>query len=201
MLGNLYIVAAPSGAGKTSLVNALIKQDKHLYLSISHTTRPKRPGEQEGINYHFIDITEFEKLIAQDAFFEYANVYGNFYGTTKQWVMQQLQTGQDVILEIDWQGAEQIKKLHPPTVMIFIFPPSRAVLEARLIGRGQDSPEVIAKRVQAAAEDIAHAGSFDYWIINQDFNVALADLQNIINAERLRQNPQKQRYPDLTKSW
>lgn len=201
MLGNLYVIAAPSGAGKTSLVHALIKQDKHLFLSISHTTRPQRPGEQEGINYHFISIPEFEKLISQDAFFEYANVYGNFYGTTKQWVLQQLQAGQDVILEIDWQGAEQIKKLHPATVMIFIFPPSRAVLEERLTGRGQDSSEVIAKRVSAVTEDIAHAGSFDYWIINQDFNVALADLQNIINAERLRQSRQKQRYPDLTNGW
>lgn len=190
MQGDLYVIAAPSGAGKTSLVDALIKQDEKLILSISHTTRPKRKGEHDGVNYHFVSEPEFMQLISQNQFLEYANVYGNYYGTSKQWVMQQLETGKDVILEIDWQGAEQIKKIYPNAIMIFIFPPSRAALEERLVNRGQDTPEVIAKRLNAATIDIQHAPSFAYWVINQDFQTALADLQSIIHCHRLQQSRQ-----------
>jgi guanylate kinase len=197
MTGNLFVIGAPSGAGKTSLVDALLKHDQQLILSISNTTRAQRPGEQNGVHYNFVSTDEFKQLIAQNALLEYANVYDNYYGTSKIWVMEQLQSGKDVVLEIDWQGAEQIKKLYPSAVMIFVFPPSRAILEERLKKRGQDSAEVIAKRLSAASVDIAHSVNFDYWVLNQDFNVALGDLQAIIHAQRLRQNQQQEKYQTL----
>lgn len=201
MKGDLYVIAAPSGAGKTSLVNALLQQTDNLVLSVSHTTRQQRPGERPGIDYNFIQVAEFQQLIQQEAFFEYANVYGNYYGTTKQWVMDQLEAGRDVILEIDWQGARQIMQLYPATISIFVFPPSREILLQRLQKRNQDSPEVIQKRMAVADIDIANAQYFAYWVINNDFTTAVTDLQAIIRSQRLRQDYQVQRQQQLLKSW
>ena len=199
--GDLYVVSAPSGAGKTSLVHALLQQTDNLVLSVSHTTRVQRPSERPGINYNFVTVEEFEQLIQQQAFFEYANVYGNYYGTTKKWVMEQLVTGHDVILEIDWQGARQVMQLYPPAISIFIFPPSREILLQRLQKRGQDDPEVIQKRMAVADIDIANAQYFSYWVINNDFTTAVTDLHAIIRSQRLRRDYQLSRNPLLLKDW
>jgi guanylate kinase len=195
--GRLYVVAAPSGAGKTSLVNALIKAVPQVQLSISHTTRPIRPGEENGVHYFFTTKPEFEALIAQGAFFEHATVFTNYYGTSRTFVEQTLAAGRDVILEIDWQGHEQIKQLFPSSIGIFILPPSMEALRERLTSRKQDSAEVIAARLADAKEAVSHLPSFEYVVMNDDFNTALAELSAILIAERLRTPVQAVRYAHL----
>jgi guanylate kinase len=197
MNGKLFILTAPSGAGKTSLVRALLEIDKHVRLSISYTTRAPRPGEENGRDYHFVSVAEFMAMHAQGAFLESAEVYGNYYGTSEPWIRDALTTGQDVLLEIDLQGAEQVRRLFSDAVGIFIVPPSLAVLQQRLQGRGQDSAEVVARRLAAAREDISHVGEFDYVIINDDFDTALADLQAVFRACRLRVADQHERHAEL----
>jgi len=195
--GILYTVSAPSGAGKTSLVKALIEQDNQLQVSISHTTRPIRPGELDGTNYHFVDRQEFEDMLNQSLFLEHAEVFGNYYGTSQAWVNEQLDNGIDVILEIDWQGAEQIRKQIPASRSIFVLPPSRAALEERLRSRGQDDDEIIARRMAEAVNEMSHYCMADYLVINDDFDTALTDLATIFKAQRLRQEQQNQRYQRL----
>lgn len=196
-LGTLYVVAAPSGAGKTSLVDALVKSIDNIKISISYTTRPKRPLETEGVNYHFVSPAEFEKMIATKAFLEYANVFGNHYGTGKMWVEQQLQAGFDVILEIDWQGAQQIRQLFPQCVGIFILPPSLQILKQRLEVRNQDTEAIITKRLAEAKTEMSHYAEFDYLLVNDVFAETLADLQVIVQAQRLRQPRQSLRHNAL----
>ena len=192
MTGTLYTVSAPSGAGKTSLVNALVQRCEGLRVSVSHTTRPQRPGEVNGVNYHFVDTRGFEAMLASSAFLEHARVFGNLYGTSRPWVEEQLAAGMDVILEIDWQGARQVKELLPATCGIFILPPSRQTLEERLTGRGQDGPEVIAGRMAQAVEEMSRYVQSDYLVVNNIFEDALADLQAIVRAQRLRTIRQSQ---------
>ena len=189
--GTLYTVSAPSGAGKTSLVNALIQRCSGLRVSVSHTTRPMRPGEEDGVNYHFIDGEIFRDMLAQGQFLEHGQVFGNLYGTSRTWVEQQLDAGTDVILEIDWQGAQQVKLLLPKTQAIFILPPSRATLEQRLTARGQDDSAIIAARMAEAVEEMSHYVQGDYLVVNQDFDEALAQLQSIVTCQRLRTSRQK----------
>lgn len=184
--GSLFVVAAPSGAGKSSLVNALLAQEPALKLSISYTTRAPRPGEEHGREYFFTSKEDFLARRAHGEFLESAEVHGNFYGTSQLVISQQLQEGLDVLLEIDWQGAQQVRVQFPQAVGIFILPPSIATLEERLQKRGQDSADVIARRVQAAGGEIAHAGEFEYVIINHDFKTALSQLAAIVNASRCR---------------
>lgn len=200
MPGNLYVISAPSGAGKTSLVKALLEQCPHLLVSISHTTRPKRPGEEDGVNYHFVDQAQFEQMLNNNAFLEHAEVFGNYYGTSKQWVAETLATGEDVILEIDWQGAAQIRKSIPNTITIFILPPALETLKQRLQGRGQDDSDVIARRLSEAQSEIAHYVEFDYIVINDNFDTALSELQAIIQANRLTQQAQSSRHEQLLKN-
>ncbi len=191
--GQLYVVSAPSGAGKTSLVKALVEANADLAVSVSHTTRPKRPGEVDGINYHFVSVAEFNDLKEQGGFFEWAQVFDNFYGTSKQGVIKQLNQGMDVILEIDWQGAAQVKQHMPDAVTIFILPPSTAALRERLTGRGQDDSSVIERRMQSARDEISHYGEADYVVLNDRFETALIDLQAIIKSQRLSQRHQSMR--------
>lgn len=195
--GVLYVISAPSGAGKTSLVNALVSNIPDLKVSISYTTRPRRPGEEEDVNYHFVDKKQFKQMIDEHQFLEYADVFGHYYGTSRRWVEKKLKAGVDVILEIDWQGAQQIRALFPLSQSIFILPPSPKTLQARLRDRKQDSPEVIAKRLAAANSEIAHYHEFDYLIINDVFADALRDLTTIIQANRLRLKPQSNRHAIL----
>jgi guanylate kinase len=176
----LYVVSAPSGGGKTSLVNALLQRDDRVTLSVSHTTRAPRPGEMEGVHYFFVDEQTFEDLAARGAFLEHARVFGHRYGTGRAAVEARLASGLDVLLDIDWQGARQIRASFPAARTIFILPPSLAVLRQRLIDRGQDSEAVIARRMQAARAEISHAREFDFLIVNDDFDMALADLHAII---------------------
>lgn len=186
--GNLYIISAPSGAGKSSLISALLKADARSkrMVSVSHTTRQPRPGEENGVHYHFVSVEEFEDLIAQGAFLEYAKVFGgNYYGTSLPAIEKNLAEGIDVFLDIDWQGALQIRQKVSGVKSIFILPPSLAELEKRLIGRGQDSAEVIAERMAKAVSEISHYNEYDYVIINDDFEQALADLQAILRTEKL----------------
>jgi len=185
-VGNLFMVVAPSGAGKSSLVNALLSDDHSICLSISCTTRAARPGEQDGREYHFLTVEEFRKRRAAGDFLESAEVHGNFYGTSRRYIEEQMHEGQDVLLEIDWQGARQVRKRFPQALGIFILPPSIEALEARLHKRGQDSPQVIMRRLLAAGGEIAHASEFEYVIINQDFATALQELSHIVSAARLR---------------
>lgn len=191
--GQLYVVSAPSGAGKTSLVKALVEANADLAVSVSHTTRAKRPGEVDGINYHFVSVAEFNDLKEQGGFFEWAQVFDNFYGTSKQGVITQLNQGMDVILEIDWQGAAQVKQHMPDAVAIFILPPSTAALRERLTGRGQDDSSVIERRMQSARDEISHYGEADYVVLNDRFETALIDLQAIIKSQRLSQRHQSMR--------
>lgn len=191
--GQLYVVSAPSGAGKTSLVKALVEANADLAVSVSHTTRAKRPGEVDGINYHFVSVAEFNDLKEQGGFFEWAQVFDNFYGTSKQGVIKQLNQGMDVILEIDWQGAAQVKQHMPDAVTIFILPPSTAALRERLTGRGQDDSSVIERRMQSARDEISHYGEADYVVLNDRFETALIDLQAIIKSQRLSQRHQSMR--------
>jgi len=195
--GNLYVVSAPSGAGKTSLLKALVAQMDNVETSVSHTTRPKRPGEVEGKDYHFVSVDEFKQLIQQQAFFEYAEVFDNFYGTSKASVAAQRQQGIDVILEIDWQGARQIREQLPECVSIFILPPSKQELERRLTGRGQDDAQVIARRMSAAQDEMSHYDEYDYLIINDDFEQALNELKSILIAERQKLPYQQQKHAHL----
>jgi len=195
--GTLYIVAAPSGAGKTSLVKSLVETTSDVVVSISHTTRPLRPGEQDGVHYHFIPLRSFETMIAQGAFLEHAQVFGNRYGTSRAAVLAKLQAGLDVILEIDWQGAQQVRKQLPDSPSIFILPPSRDALRQRLAGRGQDSPEVIERRMAAALDELSHYVEFDYLVINDQFETALTELSAIIIAQRQRRTAQLERHLEL----
>ena len=190
--GTLYTVSAPSGAGKTSLVAALIEHCPGLRVSVSHTTRSIRPGEEDGVNYHFIDEDSFTAMLAREEFLEHARVFGNLYGTSRIWVEQELGKGTDVILEIDWQGARQVKQLLPDTRAIFIMPPSRKTLEQRLTARGQDDAQVIATRMAEAVEEMSHYGDGDYLVVNDDFEQALSELQAIIVSQRLRTSRQQQ---------
>lgn len=182
----LFIITAPSGAGKSSLLQALTKKDPALGLSISHTTRAPRPGEENGREYHFTTVSDFLEKQKKGEFLESAQVHGNYYGTSRRAVLERLAQGKDTLLEIDWQGAEQIRKLITETVSIFILPPSIAVLKERLEKRGQDSPEVIAARIEAAGKEISHASDFDYVIINDHFDLALAQLSAVVSAARCR---------------
>ncbi|MFT3929447.1 MAG: guanylate kinase [Spongiibacteraceae bacterium] len=195
--GNLFTISAPSGAGKTSLVNALLPTLSAVQVSVSHTTRAKRPGEVDGVNYHFVSMDEFQAMIGQGDFLESAEVFGNRYGTSQRWVKETLAKGIDVILEIDWQGAEQVRRLLPETVSIFILPPSRSALEQRLNGRGQDSADVIRKRMSAAIDEMSHYLEADYVIVNDDFQTALAELRAIFIAERLQLDHQQLRHAKL----
>jgi guanylate kinase len=185
--GTLFIVSAPSGAGKTSLVNALIADCKDIKVSVSYTTRPIRPGEINGVNYHFITRDAFVERTQKGDFMESAEVFGNFYGTSQAWVKQELTSGFDIILEIDWQGAQQVRKLMPAAVSIFILPPSRKTLLERLRGRGQDDETIIAKRYAEAVNEMSHYSESDYLVINDTFEDALADLKAIVCSQRLRQ--------------
>ena len=195
--GNLFVIAAPSGAGKTSLVSALIKKERKMVHSISYTTRPMRPKEQQGINYNFISVDEFTQMIADNLFLEWAQVFQHYYGTSSQSIEKQLQESLDIILEIDWQGAAQIKKLFPESISIFILPPSREVLRNRLNARKQDEQAVIDHRMSKASSEIKHYQDFDYLIINDDFNEALHHLSLIVQASHLRQAEQAAQYKQL----
>lgn len=195
--GTLYVISAPSGAGKTSLVAGMLEQDEKLGVSVSHTTRPMRTGEQDGVNYHFVSREEFEAMIGRGDFLEHADVFGNYYGTSQVWVKKTLAGGQDVILEIDWQGAEQVRRLMPDCVSIFIVPPSPEALRKRLNGRGTDSSDVVERRLNEAADECSHAVEFDYLVVNDDFSVALDDLLSIVRCHRLRMQTQQARYSGL----
>ena len=195
--GVLYIVSAPSGAGKTSLVKALLKTDPAIRLSVSYTTRAPRPGETDGRDYHFVDRHRFELMLAEGEFLEHAEVYGNFYGTSKGSITRDLNAGHDILLEIDWQGAAQVKHHFPGSTSIFILPPSFNALRSRLKGREQDSDEVIERRLAAAAHDVAHADAFDYIMVNDDFDHALLDLVAITRSVRLEAARQLDRHAML----
>ncbi|MGB0449891.1 MAG: guanylate kinase [Porticoccaceae bacterium] len=184
--GILFIISAPSGAGKTSLVGELLKRMENIKASISHTTRNCRPGEQDGINYHFVSREEFVAMLGQNAFLEHAEVFGNFYGTSQQWVEETLAAGEDVILEIDWQGAAQVRQLFADSTSIFILPPSKQALRERLNNRGQDDSAVIEKRIAAATEEMSHYVEADYMVVNDDFEVALEQLMAIVSAQHCR---------------
>ena len=183
--GTLFIVTAPSGAGKTSLVKALIEREQQLRVSVSHTTRPKRPGEEDGVNYHFVEEAPFMEMLRKGSFFESAQVYGNYYGTSQLWVNEQLEAGLDVILEIDWQGAVQVRNLDPKACSIFILPPSLETLKTRLLNRAQDDTETIEKRMSEAVAEISHVAEANFVVINEDFDTALEDLCAIIRSCRL----------------
>lgn len=185
MQGVLYVIAAPSGAGKTSLVKALLKNDPGIRLSVSYTTRAPRPGEVDGKDYHFVSRESFVEMAGRGEFLESAEVYGNFYGTSQTWIAREIAAGHDILLEIDWQGAAQVGKHFPEAVTIFILPPSLNALRNRLLNRAQDSREVIEKRLAAACDDISHAAGFEYIIVNDDFDQALLDLTAVIKAARL----------------
>ena len=195
--GTLYIVAAPSGAGKTSLVKRLVETTPGVVASISHTTRPPRPGEQDGVHYYFVPLATFEAMIAEGAFLEQAQVFGNRYGTSRAAVLSQLQAGRDVILEIDWQGARQVREQMPGCSSVFILPPSRDALRQRLAGRGQDSAEVIERRMAAALDELSHYAEFDYLVINDEFTTALTELRAILIAQRQRRTAQLERHPEF----
>jgi guanylate kinase len=196
MSGILFIVSAPSGGGKTSLVAALLEAEPTVKLSVSHTTRPPRPGEVAGRDYHFVSAAEFERMLEAGAFLESATIYGNQYGTSQQWVTGELERGQDILLEIDWQGAQQVRRLMQGVVSIFVLPPSLETLEQRLRARGQDRPDVLARRLAAAREEISHFSEFDYVIMNDDFGRAVRDLASIVRAERLKLPRQLARHAD-----
>jgi guanylate kinase len=181
--GRLFVITAPSGAGKTSLVNALLQSEPNLRLSISHTTRARRPTEADGREYHFVSVPQFEQLIAAGQFLEHARVFDNFYGTAAAFVEAQLRAGHDVLLEIDWNGAQQVRRALPECVTVFILPPSRRALAERLARRGTDSPEVIARRLREAATDMAHYREFDYVVVNDEFAHAVEDLRRILAGE------------------
>lgn len=203
-LGNLFILAAPSGAGKSSLIKALLEKhqttgvhNNAMQVSVSHTTRAPRPGEIDGVHYHFVDHAEFEALIAENAFFEWAEVFGNYYGTSRVMIELTLAKGIDVFLDIDWQGARQVKAQIPDTATIFVAPPSKEELRRRLTERGQDSAEVIAERMTKAVSEISHYHEFDFIVVNDDFEAALNELDAIVTTRRLRKEKQIIRYQSL----
>ena len=195
--GNIFVVTAPSGAGKTSLVRALLEVDKQVQLSISYTTRAPRPGEVDGKDYHFVDENTFLEMLERSDFLESAQVYGNRYGTSQPWIESVIGSGADILLEIDWQGAAQVRRIFPEAIGIFILPPSLEALTERLQGRGSDSAEVIARRLAAARDDIGHVEEFDYVIINDDFNTALQELLTVVRAQRLVATRQLQRHAGI----
>ena len=195
--GTLYIISAPSGAGKTSLVRDLVSSMDDVVVSVSHTTRPRREGEQDGVDYHFVDKDAFLSMVEHSAFLEHARVFDNFYGTSQKHVEQQLLSGKNVILEIDWQGARQVRRLMDESQSIFILPPSRKALRERLQNRGQDAEDVIERRMQDAVNEMSHYAEFDYLIVNDDFDQALNELKCILKANRLRQMRQEQRLEKL----
>lgn len=198
--GNLFVIAAPSGGGKTSLVCALLERERNIRLSISYTTRPPRPGEADGVHYHFVDEARFHGLHAAGTFLEHAQVHGNWYATSAMWLREQIEMGNDVVLEIDWQGAAQVRALIPTAVHIFILPPSLASLRERLEKRGQDAPIIIARRLEAAKEEMRHWAEFDYVIINQTFAAAVEDLAGVVRSSRLRAAQQGARHDALLSS-
>ncbi|WP_045159328.1 guanylate kinase [Stutzerimonas stutzeri] len=195
--GTLYIVSAPSGAGKTSLVKALVDAQPQVRVSVSHTTRAMRPGEVDGVNYHFVSREEFLARLERNEFLEHAEVFGNLYGTSQRWLEQTLAEGYDLILEIDWQGAQQVRRLMPQAKSIFILPPTQEALRQRLNNRGQDSDEIIEKRMREAVSEMSHYVEYDYLVINDDFAHALIDLQSIFRANQLKQQAQQQRHARL----
>ncbi|MCY4473424.1 MAG: guanylate kinase [Kistimonas sp.] len=183
--GTLYIVSAPSGAGKTSLVRELVRTTPHIAVSVSHTTRPMRKGEKDGADYHFVSVDSFQQMIGRNLFLEQAEVFGHFYGTSQAWVEEKLEEGTDVVLEIDWQGGQQVRRRMPDTVGVFILPPSQEALYSRLTERGQDGSAVIAQRMAKAVSEISHYGEFDYLVINDVFEKALDDLKAVVRSRRL----------------
>jgi len=199
MIGNLFIVSAPSGAGKSSLVSAVLAEDKRVVLSVSFTTRAPRAGELHGREYHFVDTATFEAMLARGEFLESAEVHGNRYGTSQKWIAETRARGQDIILEIDWQGAEQVRRVFPDAVSVFILPPPPflAELERRLRGRRQDTEEAIRRRLEDAREEISHVSEFDYVIINKEFNEARQDLAALVRATRLKLSRQSARHPEI----
>lgn len=200
--GNLFILSAPSGAGKSSLIKALLEQNQEptarpMQVSVSHTTRDPRLGEKNGEHYHFVSVNNFKKLIKQNAFYEYAEVFGNYYGTSEAAIDEQLAQGIDVFLDIDWQGAQQVRMKKPSVTTIFISPPSKKELEQRLRGRGQDSDEIINDRMAQAQKECSHFQEFDYIIINDNFEQALTDLTTIVNNQRLKRSQQMMQHKAL----
>ena len=195
--GTLFTVSAPSGAGKTSLVEALVTRNPRVCVSISHTTREMRPGEKDGVSYHFVTEAAFTEMLNRGAFLEHARVFQYLYGTSQEWVDGQLASGRDVILEIDWQGAKQIKRQRPSAVSIFILPPSRDALLQRLTIRGRDNEEVIAQRMSQAVDEISHYPEADYIVVNDVFDTALEELDSVISAQRLRAETQVERHSEL----
>jgi guanylate kinase len=200
MSGQLFIVSAPSGAGKSSLVKALLERDPTIRLSVSYTTRAPRPGEMDGVHYRFVTREDFLARLERTEFLESAEVYGNFYGTSHPWIETEMAAGRDILLEIDWQGASQVRRLMPQAKSVFILPPSLSELQRRLEGRGTDSAEIIAKRMAAAREDISHAMEFDYLVVNDRFEEALADLLAIARSGRLVMEVQSRRQAQLLES-
>ncbi|MEL0641388.1 guanylate kinase [Pseudoalteromonas aliena] len=198
--GNLFILSAPSGAGKSSLINALLKKHDDMKVSVSHTTRSPRPGEENAVHYHFVSADEFKALIAKDDFFEWAQVFDNYYGTSKQAIESQLNAGIDVFLDIDWQGAQQVRKIMPSVQTIFILPPSKEELEQRLNNRGQDSAEVIAGRMAQAQSETSHYNEYDFVVVNDEFDTALSDIETIVMAQRLTLKAQQNRHQNLLSS-
>ena len=199
MSGLLFVITAPSGAGKSSLIDALLKDDPHLRLSVSYTTRAPRPGEVNGREYHFVDEKTFLAMLERGEFLESAEVHGNHYGTSEAWIRSQRAAGRDILLEIDWQGAQQVRRLVADTIGIFILPPSIAELERRIRRRGQDSEEVVRRRMAVAADEMSHAVEFEYVIINKDFDEARRDLVAVVRASRLVYSRQLERHPDVFK--
>ena len=197
MSGHLFIVSAPSGAGKTTLVRLLLEKDPGIRVSISSTTRPPRTGENDGREYHFVDVQYFLEMVSRGDFLEWAEVHGNYYGTSRRWIEAEMTAGRDVLLEIDWQGAQQIHKAFPSAIGIFILPPSLEELKSRLSGRGTDSAETIARRIAAARDEMRHVDEFDYVIINDDLQQALGNLRSIVSATRLQYTTQRERHSSL----
>ena len=197
MTGNLFIISAPSGAGKSTLTAKLLEEDKNIHLSVSYTTRAPRPGEVNGCDYHFVDKTSFMGMLQRGEFLESAEVHGNHYGTSEVWIRAGRAAGHDILLEIDWQGAQQVRRIFPDATGIFILPPSIAELERRMRARGKDSEEVVRRRLGVAADEMSHAAEFEYVIINKDFEEARRDLIAVVRACRLVYSRQLERYPDV----
>ena len=198
--GNIFVVAAPSGAGKTSLVNALIEKMPNTHLSVSHTTRAPRPGEVDGVHYHFTERRDFDQMVSDKQFLEHADVFGNCYGTSRHAVQQQIESGRDVILEIDWQGARLVKASMPAAIGVFVLPPSRETLQQRLLSRGQDSTDTIDSRMAQSCSEISHFDEFDFIVVNDRFKNALKDLMCIVRSARLKRESQSERLQTLIKS-